>query len=452
MIEMEEKNRKILFKGIDVNAYISNLKRNDDKNNNKNNNKNNVEFNLLVKGIENYLNGKEKFEFYMQILKEYEEKDKTEEVFDLYSQMIKNISDYRESEEYKNISVEDKSSFLNMAESVVFGNVILKIMSEGYIKHTKTNLIELLNNTQKILLLDIVKNILNNETQAERKISVPIKKISMRIESLISEKRKNRENLLNLEPLDLANNEKEDLYDNIKIIGNMLSKIVKTNEDIGFKIRNEIDESSETYIFQELLKLAGYYKSSFTADGELISQQDFAGIINLMLRESKKYRKGIDSAYVNGNREENTSKYVVRVDIPYIQSELLMKNEERISGRYLDDFIDIIKRGLFQYVSNSVLVKDVKFSEKMKFEWGLSCTLNKHENLVEIFKGYENIIYNKVMKEFENYSSLNSNTNSTQIINNIKEELLKKEREVLLAYKLIEAKDISEDKKIRKKI
>lgn len=412
--------------------------------------KRDMDLKVIEDGLKNLSEGKESFYYYSQILTEYEENNNFEKVLSMYSKMINNLIEYRNSEDYKELNRQEQYKFLEMCDGVIFGKLIEKITCGNYVninidQNIKKIFINTLHISHNIFFDEIVKKVvekdrLNNGSN----IHSPNAKISLKM-SLLD----NLIRLMHLKIISFIGNERKeidnninDLNRNIDLLAGILFRKVKTDENVNYIIANSIMEDSRSYVLKELLTKSHILNSSHYVTGELATQQDYAEILKTL---NKNLGKGIDTAYINSINGNST--YIVKICELSLLTDSISKTISRYNENKEKKLINNIKNGLMNYLSNTKLINNIKYENRNSNELVLVISLNKEENLSDIFKEYERIVSEIIViddfierfdDDFEKFSE------------SITAKLFKKEREVLLLNKLID-KDLKVDK-IKKKI
>lgn len=268
-----------------------------------------------------------------------------------------------------------------------------------------------------------------------------IRLMHLKIISFIGNERKENKYLYDIKKIEIDNNI-NDLNRNIDLLAGIFFKKVKTDENVNYIIANNIMEDSRSYVLKELLTKSHILNSSHYVTGELATQQDYAEILKTL---NKNLVKGIDTSYINSIN--GNSNYIVKICELSLLTDSISKTISRYNENKEKKLINNIKNGLINYLSNTKLINNIKYENRKSNELVLVISLNKEENLSDIFKEYERIVSEIIIiddfierfdDDFEKFSE------------SITAKLFKKEREVLLLNKLID-KDLKVDK-IKKKI
>ncbi len=447
-------NYEILMNGINFKSFFIN-------NEEKIRSKGKIDLKIIGDGLKDLANGKESFFYYSQILTEYEENNNFEKVLSIYSKMINNLIEYRNSEDYKELNRQEQYKFLEMCDGVIFGKVIEKITYGNYVninidQNIKKIFINTLHISHNIFFDEIVKKVvekdrLNNGSNIHSpnaKMSLKmslldnlIRLMHLKIISFIGNERKENKYLYDIKKIEIDNNI-NDLNRNIDLLAGIFFRKVKTDENVNYIIANSIMEDSRSYVLKELLTKSHILNSSHYVTGELATQQDYAEILKTL---NKNLVNGIDTAYINSIN--GNSNYIVKICELSLLTDSISKTISRYNENKEKKLINNIKNGLMNYLSNTKLINNVKYENRNSNESVLFISLNKEENLSDIFKEYERIISEIIINDdfmerfgddFEKFSG------------SISTKLFKKEREVLLLNQLID-KELKVDK-IKKKI
>ena len=368
--------------------------------------KRDMDLKVIEDGLKNLSEGKESFYYYSQILTEYEENNNFEKVLSIYSKMINNLIEYRNSEDYKELNRQEQYKFLEMCDGVIFGKLIEKITCGNYVninidQNIKKNFINTLHISHNIFFDEIVKKVvekdrLNNGSNIHSpnaKMSLKmslldnlIRLMHLKIISFIGNERKENKYLYDIKKIEIDNNI-NDLNRNIDLLAGIFFRKVKTDENVNYIIANSIMEDSRSYVLKELLTKSHILNSSHYVTGELATQQDYAEILKTL---NKNLVKGIDTSYINSIN--GNSNYIVKICELSLLTDSISKTISRYNENKEKKLINNIKNGLINYLSNTKLINNIKYENRKSNELVLVISLNKEENLSDIFKEYERIV------------------------------------------------------------